>query len=118
MLTLIDKIANKNHLQLVKALLPYMQPENQKMLSVMIKMFELQNVLHFYQKSNTGICACSATSEPPAFLDILTDIRNYCEEEEVALVDQLIQIASTLELYSVFMQTAEESGDSPDIAET
>lgn len=116
MLTPIDKVANQNHLQLVKAMLPYIQPSSQKMLSVMIKMFELQNVLRFYQQSSTGICACNATSEPPGFLDILTDVRNYCEEEEGTLVDQLIQIASTLELYSIFMQPSEESGEAPDVS--
>lgn len=108
MLTLLDQIANQNHLQLLKAAIPYIQSNNQKMISVCVKVLELQNVLNFYNQNTRCVSACSASSEPPGLLEILTDIRNYCEEGEQEMIDQCIQIMSTMELYSVFMQTQEE----------
>lgn len=30
MMTMIDQVANQNHLQLIKAMLPYLPPENQE----------------------------------------------------------------------------------------
>lgn len=109
MLTPLDQIANQNHLQLFKAVLPYIQPPNQKMFSVLIKMTELQNTLRFYRQNSCCMSACSTQAENPGMIDILTDIRNYCEGEEQAMIDQWIQLASTLELYSIFMQSTEET---------
>lgn len=108
MLTPIDQIANQNHLQLIKAALPYVQSSSQKTLSVMIKMMELQNILHFYSKSSAVIHACNTESEHAGILDMLTEIRSYCEGEEQKLLDQWIQIASALELYSIFSQSSED----------
>ena len=99
MMTMIDQVANQNHLQLIKAMLPYLPPENQKNLCYCIKMMELQNISAFY-RSHT-CCAQSiedSSSASPA--EILTDIRNYCDESEQSIIDQLLQTLSMLELYS------------------
>lgn len=109
MLTALDQVANQNHLQLLKAVIPYIQPERQKTLSVCIKMMEMQNILRFFSQEKQCVSACSSDTEHPGFLDILTDIRNYCEEGEQELLDQWIQILSTMELYSVFAQSQGES---------
>lgn len=115
MLTPIDQIANQNHLQLIKAVLPYIQPQNQKMLSIMIKMIELQNILHFYEQNLSCISACSTEPEHPGMLDILTNIRNYCEGEEQGIIDQWIQLASAMEMYSIFAQSSDEMMPFPEI---
>lgn len=108
MLTALDQVANQNHLQLLKAAIPYIQPSSQKMASVCIKVLELQNVLRFYKQNDRCMGACSTSSDPPGIVDILTDIRNYCEDGEQEMVDQCIQVISTMELYSMFMQSQDE----------
>lgn len=108
MLTALDQVANQNHLQLLKAAIPYIRPDNQKMISVCVKVLELQNILKFYNQNNRCMSACSTSSEPPGIIDILTDIRNYCEGGEQEMIDQCIQIISTMELYSMFVQSQED----------
>lgn len=108
MLTPIDQIANQNHLQMIKAILPYMQQWNQKFFSVMIKIIEMQNIIRFYDRNQGYLQACGMSTEASGMLDILNDIRNYCEGEEQRMVDQWIQMASTLELYSMIMQSSED----------
>ncbi len=107
MQTPLDQIANQNHLHLIKAFLPYVASGNQRTLSILIKMMEIQNVISFYQKNTSVVTACSASSESPDLLDILNDIRNYCEEKEQALLDQWIQILSVMELSSIFSQSSD-----------
>ncbi len=113
MLTALDQIANQNHLQLIKAAIPYIASGNQQMLSVLVKMMELQNIMNFYRNSNSSIQACSTMTEQPGMLDMLADIRNYCEGEEQSLIDQWIQIISAMELYSVFAQSPENPDAEP-----
>ena len=108
MMTMIDQVANQNHLQLIKAMLPYLPPENQKNLCYCIKMMELQNISAFY-RSHT-CCAQSiedSSSASPA--EILTDIRNYCDESEQSIIDQLLQTLSMLELYSAMSKRTSDT---------
>lgn len=107
MLTPIDQIASQNHLQLFKAAIPYFHAQQQKNLSVMVKIMELQNILRFYSHNTRCVSACAASDAPPSLLDILSDMRNYCEGGDQQLLDQWIQLAGTLELYSVFAQNAD-----------
>ena len=93
MMTMIDQVANQNHLQLIKAMLPYLPPANQKNLCYCIKMMELQNISAFY-RSHT-CCAQSiedSSSASPA--EILTDIRNYCDESEQSIIDHKRNLVS------------------------
>ncbi|MDY3248958.1 MAG: hypothetical protein SOX32_01265 [Candidatus Choladocola sp.] len=105
MLTVLDQIANQNHLQLAKAAIPYLHPNSQKMMSVCIKILELNNILAFYQCGGGCVSACSDTAQPPEMIDILTDMRNYCEGSELQMIDQWIQMISTIELFSLFSQS-------------
>lgn len=114
MLTAIDQVANRNHLQLIKAAIPYLPPENQPMISVCVKMLEVQNVAAFYNHSPDRVSACGSDSERPGIVDILSDIRNYCEGEEQEMIDRCLQLLSTLELYSTLMQSMEE-GPEPEM---
>ena len=101
MLTALDQVANQNHLQLLKAAIPYIRSRNQKMISVCIKLMELQNILNFYEHSDSFVSGCSTQSDPPDFLDMLADLRDYCDDGEQEMIDQCIQLISTLELYSM-----------------
>lgn len=107
MMTMIDQVANQNHLQLIKAMLPYLPPANQKNLCYWIKMMELQNISAFY-RSHT--CCAQAISDScsagPA--EILSDVRNYCDEGEQAVIDQILQTLSMLELYSAMAQSSSD----------
>lgn len=120
MLTALDRIANQNHLQLIKALLPYLPPDRQRPLSICIKMMEMQNLLRFYDHGGCCLNACSAAGESPELSDILTDIRNYCEPGEQEMIDQWFQLMTAMELYSMFAQDEEASADpeeNPDFSE-
>lgn len=105
MLTALDQVANQNHLQLVKAILPYVRPDSQRALSVCIKMMELQNILNFYSRGHHCVSACGTSGEKPEMIDILADIRNYCDGGEQEAIDQCIQLMTAMELYSMFSET-------------
>jgi len=100
MQTKLDQIANQNHLQLLKALLPYLPVNSQKTFSVLIKTIEMQNVMNYYQTKETDSQSSSD------LLDILTDIRQYCEGDEREMIDQALQMISMIELYQVCAESA------------
>ena len=105
MLTALDQIANQNHLQLLKATIPYIDSSSQKMVSLFIKVLEMQNILRFYEHTGNCVQACNTGADSPGMIDMLTDMRSYCDESEGEMIDQCIQLLSTLELYSIFAQS-------------
>ena len=105
MLTAIDQVANQNHLQMIKAAIPYLDTRRQRMVSVCVKLLELENVLSFYrQTEKSSVEACSLNQGSGGAMDILNDIRNYCDKGEQDLIDQCISMLNTLELYTTLAQ--------------
>lgn len=101
MLTPIDQIASKNHLQLMKAAVSYLPPGKQKYLAVFLKVMEIQNLLRYFHTASSAVTACSSSSGQTGPADILTDLKQYCDDSEQELLDQWIQMFSMLELYSM-----------------
>ena len=105
MLTALDQIANQNHLQMIKAMLPYLPANRQKTLSLVIKFQELQNVAQYFRRSPMQLKSCSSDHTPVHLPDMLNDIRNYCDENEKNMIDQISNLFSTIELYSAIAET-------------
>lgn len=113
MMTAIDQVANQNHLQLIKAILPYLPPNNQQNICYCIKMMELQNISAYYRSHTCCVQSLSAASSAHPS-EILNDIRNYCDESEQAIVDQLLQTLSMIELYTAMAQNSQAPAGFPE----
>ncbi len=112
MMTMIDQVANQHHLQMIKAMLPYLPPKKQRTLCYCIKVIELQNISAFYS-SQTCHAQSYQNSSFASPAEILNDIREYCDEEEQVIIDQLLQTLSMFELYTAMAQTFPETGTVP-----
>lgn len=110
MLTAIDQIANQNHLQMFKAAIPYLPREKQKFFSFYVKFLEMQNVISFFSRPAGSLQSCSAGNENVNFSDMLNDIRNFCDDSEKSMIDQVSNLMNTMELFSMMMEN-EESED-------
>ena len=111
MLTAIDQIANWNHLQMFKAAIPYLPKENQKFFSFYIKFLELQNVMSFFSAQPGRLQSCSAGEEGGHLSDMLNDIRNFCDDNEKKMIDQISNLMTTMELFSMMMENEESEAD-------
>ena len=108
MLTAIDQVANQNHLQMIKAAVPYLKPREQKFIAVSAKLLELQNIMTFFSGREANISACSMEQETGSMTDIFNDIKNYCDPSEQEIIDRCLSILSALELYSAASQSPEQ----------
>lgn len=107
MLTAIDQIANQNHLQMIKAAVPYLHAREQKFIAIYAKLLELQNIMTFYSGNEAQITSCSVGQEPTSATDILSDIRNYCDPSEQEMIDHCLQLITAMELYTTMSQPPE-----------
>lgn len=104
MLTAIDQIANQNHLQMIKAAVPYLHAREQKFIAIYAKLLELQNIMSFYSENESQISSCSVEQGSNNAADILNDIRNYCDPSEQEMIDHCLQLITAMELYTAMSQ--------------
>lgn len=110
-LTPLDAIAGGNNLQIMKALIPYINPASQMPLALLIKFQEIQNLRAFFQE--TGPLTAQAFSEtPPSPMEILSEIIPYfptAAREQLSQGMQMMEVLNSFETYqSMFSQTEPE----------
>lgn len=106
-----DHFYTNNHIQILKALLPYMDIKNMPMLPVMIKYLELKYTLslvqngksplnQFYSASNSehgqDIFMSASVNAPPELEQIYQSIKKYLTPNEEKVFSQLMQMKRTM----------------------
>lgn len=97
--TAVDRIADGNGLQMVKAAIPYLPASMQKSFSLYIKMREMQNLLSYY---NQPMRACEIPEEAPSPTKVIEDIREFCTQSQCQSLDQALNLINTIQMYQEF----------------
>lgn len=95
-LTAVDRIADGNGLQMIKAAIPYFPAKLQKTFSLYIKCMEINNMLTYY---NSPLSACSDHGEHENPEEILNELRSYATDEQRQTMDRALNLFQTLKMY-------------------
>ena len=113
-LTAIEQIANGNQLQMLKAIIPYVEFKNQKFLALYIKVMELGNILTFYEDSDSPMKACSMENTSFSPKDMLNDMRKYCSSSQREMLDTCLNLLNTMELFETYKEMFSQSDNGGD----
>ena len=72
--------------QLLKALIPFLEPSQQKMFGLMVRIIEFNMTLDFFNHNRIPACAF----KPPCGGDMLSELKGYCSPEEQKQLDMMI----------------------------
>ncbi len=72
--------------QLLKALIPFLEPSQQKMFGLMVRIIEFNMTLDFFNNNRIPACAF----KPPCGDDMLSELKNYCSPEERKQLDMML----------------------------
>lgn len=104
-----DHFYTTNHIQILKALLPYAGEKLPKIFPVLIKYMELKYTISMVKEDSalhmTGINACS--QESPQLEKIFQSIRRYLSPEEEKGFQQIVQMMQTMENMKEMQQMME-----------
>ena len=98
-LTAVDRIADGNGLQMMKAAIPYLPSAIQRSLSLYAKFLEIQNLLSYY---NNQVSVCSSSGRNISPDELLSELRNYATEEQRQTMEQTLGILNTLKMYQEY----------------
>ena len=109
-ITDFDNLTFSHPLQLLKAALPYMDAQQQRSLTIGIKMMELRNALSLIQEDNNQLSACCDTSDDNQALNMLGHIRQFCNEREREWIDLFMNFSQAFQLYASYRASTPDGG--------
>lgn len=101
--TLFDMQTQSHDLQIMKAMVPYLELNRQKMFAMMIKFMELQRTFRSFPGNSLSIQSLGQESGQERMMRMLSDISEQCnaqERENMDMLLNLIQIMSVSDIMS------------------
>lgn len=111
-MTELDYLTAAPHLQMIKAALPYINIQEQRIFSLLVKIGELERTVQLFGKKEEGeLGICSLEEDAPASpLDMLNAMKPYGTEADQDFIDLIINFLQGSQLYQSYM----DSMDVPD----
>ncbi len=102
-MTTLDEMVCDGSLQMLKASLPYLSGNGQRILSVCTKFLEFKHTMDLFSHPGADLSACEI---PPASsldpMSMLNDIRRFCGPRTQENIDQMINLLVMVQMLEVF----------------
>jgi hypothetical protein len=110
----LDSLIQSRQLQMLKAIVPYVDESRQQTLSIMIKMIELQKTMQLFEGEPSLQAAelhgCSGDSPTDRACHMLHALREFCTPNEQENIDMFLNFFETFSSYeTLFHSSGNES---------
>ncbi len=99
----LDQLVQNRQLQMMKAIIPYMEHPTQRFLSIYLKLTELQNTIRLFQHGNnlhmSELNACQNESQENRMLQMMNDLKAYMNPEDRENIENMLNY---MELFSTY----------------
>jgi len=107
-LTELDNLVSKNQLQMIKAAIPYISVNEQRLFSVFVKAKELMNTVSLCEESaDNSIGICSLETEETSPVDMMNAMKKYASEPERDFIDLVTNFLEASNLYQSYVKDTE-----------
>lgn len=112
-MTPFDQLISTQGLQILKLLIPYTPPENQRFLAVYTKFLELQHTIDFFQNFQSDVSSQGFEQKAVSPVHILQEIRPYIPTQIAETLDTLSNMMEMMEMFQAMQETVdtEENSD-------
>ena len=108
----LDSRIGDNHLDMMKAALPYMNVPQQRMISTFVKFNELQRTINLFEDGDVaamGICSAGEKERSNSPLEMLNTIKPYADPSEQDLIDLFINIFQGFNMANAYSEAVPSS---------
>ncbi len=110
-MTPFDQLISTQSLQILKLLIPYTPPENQRFLAVYAKFLELQHTIDFFQNFHSDVYSQDFKRETFSPIHIIQEIRPYISEQIAETFDTLMNMMDMMEAFQNMSENADSDGN-------
>lgn len=97
--TALDQMVSNDRGQLLKAAVPYLSPQGQRMISIFSKLQELRNTIALFSPDRQGMRTCAVSVSDPA--EVLQDLRRFSYGQSRQILDQTADMMAMIEIIKV-----------------
>ncbi len=109
----LDSLIGDNHLQMMKAALPYMNVPEQRFISLYVKFNELRRTVDLFENeevASMGICSAGErTGRSASPLEMLNTIKPFGSPREQDFIDLIINFFQGFKLAGAYAETVPDS---------
>lgn len=107
----LDTLIQNRPIQMLKAIVPYLYEPQQRMVSMMVRMIELQRTMQLFdaapEMQAQELRICSNESPTERTHQILNVLREYCTPQERDQIDMLLNILDITSVTGIFNSFSE-----------
>ncbi|WP_077611129.1 hypothetical protein [Clostridium sp. Marseille-P2415] len=108
----LDSLVGDNHLQMMKAALPYMSVSQQRFISFFVKFNELRRTINLFEEGEVaamGICSAGEREKPESPIEMLNTIKPYANPSEQDFIDLIINFFQGFKLAGSYSESVPSS---------
>ena len=98
-----DELTQTRETQMLKAIVPFLQPKQQQQISMLIQYMQLKNTLSVFSSPSASLTACEIPAGSNRRSAMLSAIREYCTPKEQETIDTLLNLFCILDNYDAFL---------------
>ncbi len=102
--TLFDEQLQSRELQIIKTTIPYLKEPQQKNMAILAKCLELQKTIRFFENDSSSLSICSVDNPEENTINMLNDLRPYCNEAELENLDSFINMFQLFSAYDLLFR--------------
>lgn len=103
----LDSLVGDNHLQMMKAALPYMSVSHQRFISLFIKTNELRRTVSLFEEgevASMGICSAGEGEKSSSPIDMLNAIKPFGTPHEQDFIDLIVNFFQGFKLAGAYAE--------------
>ena len=98
-ITEYDGLVQSRELQMLKAMLPFVQTKSQMPLAILIQTMEFQQTIRYFKDNANTLSAFSINNEGERRNAMLQTLKKFCTPKERETIDTLLNIMCVMENY-------------------
>lgn len=97
-----DEMVQTKELQMLKTIVPYINPREQNQMVLMIQLLQFRHTYRLMNQGNARLSAASLPEGADRRTAMLNDLRPFCNPKEQDLIDNLINMFTILDNRDLF----------------
>lgn len=101
-MTEFDMKFQGGNLQIIKAILPFIDINQQRILAVYIKFLEFSNTLNYFNNGRHDVGICNTVHDKKSPLEMLNCIKEYCNKSQRESLEMIINYFNIMEMFQTY----------------
>lgn len=107
-ISLYEDRAQSREVNILKAMLPYLNPTSQKNISMVISFMQMQRTMEYFDNPENTMQLCAMEKQDHT-ADMLNAVKQYCTKREQQQIDHMLNALQMISTYDILFSGGQET---------